>query len=62
VDQVTYLNGHNAADCFPVKYNPTGTTVGVRYGPNPWDVAYYYYVSTSADGLYELVDTAIVTF
>jgi hypothetical protein len=58
--QTTYYNGHSAADCFSVVTNPSGTTVAITYGPG--DVTYYYYVSTSADGRYELVYSAIVAF
>lgn len=59
--QVTYYLGHTAADCFPVALNPTGKTVGIPYGPYSWQVSWYYYVATSADQLYELVDSAIVS-
>lgn len=59
--QVTYYGGHSAADCFDVILNPTLKTVGIPYGPYYWQVTWYYYVATSADQLYELVDTAIVS-
>jgi hypothetical protein len=59
-DRITYLNGHSAVDCFNVVYNPNKTSVAIPYAPGK--VAYYPYVSTSTDGAYELVDSAIVTF
>lgn len=60
-DQITYTAGYSAADCFPVRLNPLGTTYAIPYGPYGWQVSYAYDVATSADGLYELVDTAIVS-
>jgi hypothetical protein len=60
-DAITYLNGHSATDCLTVVSNPLATVVEVPDGPYTWQVQVYYYVATSADGLYELVDNAIVS-
>lgn len=57
VDMVTYLNGHSAADCHGVTFNPTGTTVGIPYGPYAWEVEYFYYVSTDTTTGAELVNS-----
>jgi len=54
-NQWTFFNGHTAADC-PAPSFGTSTTVGIPYGAYSWDVAYYYYVTTSADGAYEIVN------
>lgn len=56
--QTTYLNGHSAVDCKGVSFDPTGTSVGVSYGPAPWQVNYFYYVTTDAVTGAELVNSS----
>jgi hypothetical protein len=53
-DQITYLNGFTAGDCFGVRFNPTGTVVMVDGAP-------YYYVATSVTGA-ELVNSNVAGY
>lgn len=45
-DTITYLNGHSAADCVGVVYNPTGTVIMLPSSFDPSQQAPYFYVST----------------
>ena len=54
-DQTTYLDGHSAADCPGVLFNPTGAVVVVNGVP-------YYYVTTDAVTGAELVNSNAAGF
>ncbi len=54
-DQITYLNGYDATSCPPVKLSEP-TVVGIPYGTYPWEVMYFYYVTTDAVTGAELVN------
>ena len=54
-DQTTYLNGHSAADCPGVVFNPTGPVVAINGAP-------YYYVTTDAVTGAELVNSNAAGF
>lgn len=53
-DQVTYVNGHSAADCHGVVFVQTNTVVVIDGAP-------FYYVSTSSNGA-ELVNSNVQGF
>jgi hypothetical protein len=55
VDQITYLNGHSAADCFGVVFAPTPTVVTIDGQP-------FYYVSTDPVTGAELVDSNAASY
>jgi hypothetical protein len=54
-DSITYLNGHSAADCMSVNFNPTGIVVVIDSVP-------YYYVTTDAVSDAELVNSNAAGF
>lgn len=54
-DQVTYLNGHTAADCHDIVFNPTGTSVVLDDIP-------FHYVATDATTGNELVNSNYAGF
>jgi hypothetical protein len=54
-DSITYLNGHGAADCTSVNFNPTGIVVVIGSVP-------YYYVTTDAVSGAELVNSNAAGF
>ncbi len=59
-DQVTYVAGYDATTC-PKLQLSTGTTVGIPYGTQPWEVTYFYYVTTDVTGA-ELVNSNVWGF
>ena len=55
-DTIQYAPGYDASNCPGVKL-ATATTVGIPYGPYPWDVSYFYYVTTDPVTGAELVNS-----
>jgi hypothetical protein len=54
----TYFNGFTS--CPIATPDPLGEVTYVPYGAYVWQYSVYYYVGQSADGLYGLVDNAVV--
>jgi hypothetical protein len=54
----TYFNGFTS--CPVAAPDPLGEVTYIQYGPYSWQYQVYYYVGTSADGVYGLVDNAVV--
>lgn len=58
VPQYTYYNGFT--ECPVAVANPNHEVTYVPNGPYSWQYAVYYFVGISDDGLYGLVDSAII--
>ena len=58
VPQYTYFNGYTS--CPVAVSNPNHAVTYVPNGPHSWDYTTYYWVATSDDGVYGLVDSAVV--
>jgi hypothetical protein len=54
----TYFNGYTS--CPVAAPNPLGEVTYIQYGPYGWQYSVYYYVGASPDGVYGLVDNAVV--
>jgi len=60
-NQTTYAPGYDATNC-PAVVLATGTTVGIPYGSYPWEVTYFYYVTTDPVTGAELVNSSASGF